>query len=1028
MKRLRQAVSGSARKSGSELKSILLSTAMATAIFAPAAAVQAQEQAPETAAEGEENAIIVTGIRSSLQSALQEKRNADSLIEVIQAEDIGKLPDQNLAEVLENVTGVQITRTAGVGTGVQIRGTNANRVEINGVGTLGSGSGRGGINFEDVNAAIIGSVEVTKAPEAETIEGSVGGTINLRTIRPLDISDPILTFRAQGEYSELSESVTPRLAGSFGQRWDTGAGEIGIVIAGSYTEQEATSFRPRVDRDGGLVENVNADVFRGGNLQDPADRPAAQAFDFVGIQFLNQERENFEFTTINIAGSIEWAPTDNFTFFVDGFYNDQERRQDSSRIQGSGVSNLRDFVVPDTFETVNFGSLDGVQLGSIEVATSGTVPVILGADPDDPNLRFSSDTGARVTENSLFRWGFEWETGPLTARFEASTTSSDTTNPNFSTTVNFVNPNTPLNGLDVNGDPTTDTLNENAVPFIYDLRGGSLTFGIDFASPFAPTVADLLNPSNVIFEALQIGRDTTENSEDALRLDLSYDASDFVSFIDSIDAGYRWNRRSSAFQDVNFSRSFSRFLTVPTGDFFAELLVPGPDNFDDADGRDLAVNNFLLIDPDRSFDDPEGTLAILQQAFAASGATGSIEDATASPAGFFDIDEETHAFYAQANFDFGALRGNVGFRYLDTSIDSLGNNVNNVTGAVSQVVTSGSYSEFLPRINVIIEPTDDILIRASFSEDINRPNFNALSTSVTFGTSENAAVNFGNPGLAPETVTSYDASIDWYFAPAAVVSVGVFHKDRTNLFVQQLEDVTFDADGFVDITPPCEGGGVFNPIAQRNSLTPVDGVGVCVPITTTINDTGSTTQTGIEVAFQYDLSNFEDTLGFASGFGILANYTYQDFGGGEATNTSASRGTDIFNAINGVFDDSQFVPVTAVQGLVDFSQNAYNVTLFYEKYGISARARYTWRDAFRTFDTAAGASTNSTLGFPVVTAARGQLNGSITYDVTDNIVIGVEGVNLTKSRIQQFCVNDNALLCFEGLPDRRITFGATLRL
>lgn len=86
--------------------------------------------------------IVVTGIRSSLASALEEKRAAANLIEVIQAEDIGKLPDQNLAEVLENVTGIQITRTAGVGTGVQIRGTNANRTEINGVSTVGSGAGR----------------------------------------------------------------------------------------------------------------------------------------------------------------------------------------------------------------------------------------------------------------------------------------------------------------------------------------------------------------------------------------------------------------------------------------------------------------------------------------------------------------------------------------------------------------------------------------------------------------------------------------------------------------------------------------------------------------------------------------------------------------------------------------------------------------------------------------------------------------------------------------------------------------------
>ncbi|KEO88974.1 TonB-dependent receptor [Erythrobacter longus] len=1006
------------------MSGLLVGSALA---LIPSTAIAQDTGAEDAVSEGEGNAIVVTGIRSSLQSALNEKRNADSLIEVIQAEDIGKLPDQNLAEVLENVTGVQITRTAGVGTGVQIRGTSANRVEINGVGTLGSGSGRGGINFEDVNAAIIGSVEVIKAPTADTIEGSVGGTINLRTIRPLDINDRILTVRAQGEYSELSETVTPRIAASFGNRWDVGDGEFGVVLAGSYTKQEATSLRPRVDRDGGLVENVNADVIRGGNLQDPADRPSAQDFDFVGVQFLNQERENFEFTTINIAGSLEYAPNSDLKFFIDGFYNDQERRQDSSRVQGSGVSNLLDFAVPATFDTVNFGALDGVQLGSIQVATSGVIPVNLAADPDDPNLRFSSDTGARVTENSLFRAGFEWQADKLSVRAEVSTTSSDTVNPNFSTTVNFINPNAPLNALDANGNPTSSTLNENAVPFIYDLRGNSLTFGIDFASPFAPTVADLLNPNNVAFEALQIGRDTTENSEDAFRLDLSYDTSDFVSFITSVDTGYRYSKTSSAFQDVNFSRSFGRLLDVPTGEFFADLLVPGPDNFDSFDGRELAVNNFLVIDPDRAFSDPDGTLAILQQAFVDSGANGSIGDAVASDQGFFDIDEKTHAFYAQANFEFGAIRGNVGFRYIDTSIDSLGNNVDSVTGAVTQVVTSGSYSQFLPRINLIADVTDDLVFRASFGEDVNRPSFTDLSTSVTFGTSENAAVRFGNPGLAPETVQSFDASIDWYFAPAAVLSIGVFHKDRSNLFVEQLEDVALDANGFADITDPCEGGGIFNPIAQRNTLSDQVGQGICVPIITQVNDTDNTTQTGIEVAFQYDLARFEDTLGFASGFGILANYTYQDFGGGDAVNTSASRGTDIFNAINGIYDDANFVPVTAAQGLLDFSKNAYNVTLFYEKYGISARARYTWRDAFRTLDTAAGASLNSTLGFPVVTAARGQLNGSITYDLTENIVLGVEGVNLTKSNIQQFCVNDDALLCFEGLPDRRLTFGATVR-
>jgi TonB-dependent receptor len=194
--------------------------------------------------------VVVTGIRSALASAVSQKRGSDNLIEVIVAEDIGKLPDQNLAEVLENITGVQITRTAGVGTGVQIRGTNSNRVEINGVSTVGSGSGRGGISFEDVNAAIISSLEVIKSPEAKTTEGAIGGIVNLKTIRPLSLSERLGSIRYQLEESSLSvEDALPRISGAFGDTWSNDAGDFGFIFTGSITEQEAVSFRPRADRD-----------------------------------------------------------------------------------------------------------------------------------------------------------------------------------------------------------------------------------------------------------------------------------------------------------------------------------------------------------------------------------------------------------------------------------------------------------------------------------------------------------------------------------------------------------------------------------------------------------------------------------------------------------------------------------------------------------------------------------------------------------------------------------------------------------
>jgi len=994
----------------------------AVSIMAAPSLVLAQEAGQNVDDDERIEEIVVTGIVGSLRSALAAKRSAASLVEVIRAEDIGKLPDQNLAEVLENITGIQITRTAGVGTGVQIRGTNANRTEINGVSTVGSGSGRTGISFEDVSASIIAAVEVVKAPEAKTIEGSVGGTINLKTIRPLDLNEPLLAFRAQGENSNLAETVTPRFSATLGNSWDTNAGKFGVVVSASYAKQESVSFRPRVDRDGGLVENVNADVIRGGTLQDPSDRPAAQDFDFLGIQFLNQELENFEYETLNIAGTLEWAPNDHLKLYFDTVINDQERRQDSSRIQGSGVSSVRDINIPSTFETVNFGSLDGVDLGSIQVATSGTIQPNLSVDDDDPNLRFSSDTGARVTDSRVFRLGADWSTGRLSGRVEGSISTSDTVNPNLSTTLNFINPNplTPLDG----------TSNDNSVPFIYDLTGGALTFGIDFDSPFAPTVADLTNPNNVVLDAVTVGRNRTENEEIAVRADFSYDLED--SFLDNVitsaDFGYRYNETSSTFDLNRSSIGLSRMSDSPNGSLFEQLLVAGPSNFGDADGRELAFRDFLLINPDLAFSDPEGTLDILQAALASQPGMRTLSDPSSDSSAFFDIKEKTHSAYAQVNFEHGILRGNFGLRYINTEINSLGNSI--ADGNVTQVVTSGGYTAWLPRLNVAASVHEDILLRASWSEDIRRPDFQDLSTSVEFPTGPNNAVEIGNPNLEPETVTSFDVSADWYFAPAAVVSVGFFHKKRSNIFVTQLEDVAVDGNGFRDITAPCEGGGIFNPIPDRNVLSDQLGNGLCVPIETIVNDTGTTTQTGFEFSFQYNLSQWEDRLGsfgWMSGFGVAANYTIQDFDGGNATNSSASRGTDVFNAINGIYDDSNFVPVTAVQGLLDLSENAYNATLFYEKYGISARARYTWREAFRTDDTAAGASRNSTLGFPVTTASRGQLNASINYAVTADISVGIEAVNLTKSSIKQYCVNDEALLCFQGLPDRRISIGASYR-
>ncbi len=1011
------------------LRSSLLITAGVSILALPQAAI-AQDSF-------EEDEVIAVGIRQSLENALVEKRQAVGLKEVILAEDIGKLPDQNLAEVLENVTGVQITRTAGVGTGVQIRGTDANRTEINGVTAVGSGGGRGGISFEDVSAGIIAGVEVIKAPEAKTIEGSVGGTINLRTIRPLDLNEPLLTARIQGEKSSLSseDNWTPRISGTVGNKWENAKGqEIGVVLAVSYAEQESTSFRPRVDRDGSLVENNTQTVVRGTNVEDPSERPAAQSFDFLGIQFLNQELENFEYETTNVAFSVEAAPTNNVKLYFDAIANDQERRSDSTRVQASGVTGGGDSLLvrnlPDTFETVDFGSLDGVAIGSIQAALTGRIQPDLGADDDDPNLRFNSDTNARVTESRIYRVGTEWEKGNFSGVAEYSNSTSDSTTPSLNAQLNFINPNplTPLDNLDDDGNPTASTSNDNVVPYIYDLSGDSLTFGIDFDSPFAPTVDQLLDPNNVVLDQVDVSRNSRENSEQAFRLDFNYDFSETNDYLTSVDFGYRYNETESTF-DRRSDRvgGFSRLSQSPNGSTFADLLVRGPSNFGDADGRELALRNFIIVDPDRAFSDPNGVLATLEAAVLAHDPSYNPIDLSRQASSSFNIVEESSAFYAQGNFEAGIFRGNVGLRYVETDIESNGNSVLN--GVVTPNTTTSSYDFVLPRFNVVADVTEDIVIRGGWGQDIRRPDFDDLNTSTTFNQNENQSVDIGNPNLRPELVDSFDIGAEWYFAPSSVLSIGYFKKDREDIIADQTSFAS-TINNTRETDPNCPGGGVFNPIAETNSFGPADTTGICVDADTKLNDAETTTQQGIEMGIQYDLSGWEDRMGgfgWASGFGVQANYTIQEFSGGGLDYTSATRGTDIFNALNGIYNSNDFVRVTLNQGLLNFSEDAYNITGYYEKYGISARLRYTWRDAYRTTDTAAGASLNSTLGFPVVTSARGQLNGSINYDVTENFNIGLEAVNIGEEKILQYCVNDGALLCAEGITDRRVIVGGSYR-
>ena len=138
------------------------------------------------------------------------------------------------------------------------------------------------------------------------------------------------------------------------------------------------------------------------------------------------------------------------------------------------------------------------------------------------------------------------------------------------------------------------------------------------------------------------------------------------------------------------------------------------------------------------------------------------------------------------------------------------------------------------------------------------------------------------------------------------------------------------------------------------------------------------------------------------------------------TTVPFSRPTTVFNALGATDTVTMEIP------LIDLSENAYNITAYYEKYGLSARMRYTWREAYRSTDF--GSTSSFPWGFPVVQEDRGQLNAAIAYQINDNFSVGVEAINLTEEEVEQSCVNEGALLCYQGLTDRRITIGLSYRM
>ena len=291
---------------------------------------QAQEPSTETSSNPSTSPSIeeiqVFGIRRSLESALEEKRFTTNLTEIINADDIGKLPDENVAEVLENIPGVQITRDKGIGAEVSVRGSDQNRIEINGRGTSPSADSRGGISFADLPAALVGSLHVVKVPTADMVEGSLGGTIDVKTYRGLKLQEPLRVVRLTSEYAENADAWNENFSATLGNKFEESYGDIGTILTISHIDksirQDSLRINPNVRRpDAGSIRSTMD--FDGDGDFDP--------YFFPGYTEQNYQSEDRQNTAL--AGSIEWQARENLKLFFDGSYTDFHRQGNFNKYQ-----------------------------------------------------------------------------------------------------------------------------------------------------------------------------------------------------------------------------------------------------------------------------------------------------------------------------------------------------------------------------------------------------------------------------------------------------------------------------------------------------------------------------------------------------------------------------------------------------------------------------------------------------------------------------------------------------------------------
>lgn len=351
------------------------------ALIAPAMAV-AQEDPPASVADDQkaEDVIIVTGTRAALETSQELKRNADTVVDTITATDIGAFPDKSVAEALQRVPGITVQRFAASDdtshfsadpSGILIRGLTQVRSEFNGRDTFSANSSRG-LTWSDISPELMAGVDSYKNQTAEMIEGGIAGTVNLRTRVPFDQPGQVIQLGANVNYGDLSEKLTPDVSALYSNRWNTEAGEFGVLANIAYSDIQTRTQGIAYGR-----MAVFEDIYGPGNQYIPSN---------VGLRDTVYDRQRLG---IAAAAQYESASGD---FLLTAQYNRSD--YDETWRERGVISYFTDlFAFPADFVFVPGGA---------------NLPRVPQRAPGSPEFTFDADgnfeTGVLVNQQTDFSW------------------------------------------------------------------------------------------------------------------------------------------------------------------------------------------------------------------------------------------------------------------------------------------------------------------------------------------------------------------------------------------------------------------------------------------------------------------------------------------------------------------------------------------------------------------------------------------------------------------------------------------------